>query len=74
MAIALRPEPRIIQRRCGGFLALSTSTRAPKIGVTADTEEEAREKLNAALGRWLEILDEATDNPAILRLEIRGPE
>jgi hypothetical protein len=55
------PDPRIVRRFCGGYLAISTSSDGPKIGVTADTEEEARERLSATLKRWLEILDDATD-------------
>ena len=56
-------EPQIIQRHCGGYLALSTSAQAPRIGVTADTEDEAKEKFHRAFTRWMEILD-GSNEPA----------
>jgi hypothetical protein len=59
--INLANGPRIVRRFCGGYLAISTSSDGPRIGVAADTEGEARERLSATLKRWLEILDEATE-------------
>jgi hypothetical protein len=59
MANGLHVEYRIIRRQCGGFLAISVSADAPRIGVFADTEEEAVNKLATTLSRWREILDGA---------------
>jgi hypothetical protein len=66
-------EPRIIHRHCGGYLALSTSSQAPKIGVTANTEEEAKEKLNATLDRWYEILDASLSRDPALQVFDQPP-
>ena len=54
-------QMRIIRRQRGGYLALSICS--PRIGVTADTEDEAKEKLNYTFARWMEILD-GLDEPA----------
>ena len=48
--------PRLIERRCGGWLAVSNSTAPLKIGVTADTEEQAREAFGQAVREWEAIL------------------
>jgi hypothetical protein len=45
---------KIIQRYCGGYLAISTDH--PRIGVEADTEDGARKKLVVRLESWLATL------------------
>jgi hypothetical protein len=45
-------SPRIIQRRCGGWLALSCQCEPIKIGVTAETENAACEQFHAAINEW----------------------
>lgn len=50
------PEPTLIRRRCGGWLAVSPRDESLQFGVTASTEEEARSNYAQALLRWREIL------------------
>lgn len=50
---------RTIERKCGGWLALSDAD--PKIGVTAPTEDEALAKLEASLSQWRATLKEARE-------------
>lgn len=49
-------SPRTIARKCGGWLAVSPPSLSLKIGVEADTEEEAVAKFYAAVSRSREIL------------------
>lgn len=49
-------RPDMIRRRCGGWLAVAPDGACFSMGVTAPTEEEAREKFGSAFGRWLEII------------------
>lgn len=58
-----RQEPRIVRRHRGGYLAISSAQ--PRIGVAAETEEEARSKFHSTMGRWLEILAGDQRPPAI---------
>lgn len=51
-----RIEAQTIARHCGGWLAVSAPDALVHIGVTASTEEEARQALAAALDRWEAIL------------------
>jgi hypothetical protein len=45
-------SPRLIHRECGGWLAVSGSSEPIKIGVTADTEDEAAEKYHERINAW----------------------
>jgi hypothetical protein len=45
-------EPRIVQRLCGGFLALSPDSEPIKIGVLGDTAENAAAKFEQSLTAW----------------------
>lgn len=56
--------PRMIERRCGGWLAVSPRSCSLKIGVTADSEEEARSEFRTAFVQWREMLDHDT-GPAL---------
>jgi hypothetical protein len=49
-------SPRIVQRRCGGWLALAPEGASLKIGVSADTEEAARDKYKTAVTEWRRTL------------------
>lgn len=49
-------SPRIVHRECGGFLALPGPREGIRIGVTAASEAEARERYAATRARALEIL------------------
>lgn len=51
MSDDLEIEPRVIQRYCGGWLAVSHRDSPIKIGVTAQTEADARKKFAVALRR-----------------------
>lgn len=63
--------PRIRERRCGGWLAVSLADAPLKIGVTADTEDQAREAFAQAVREWEVILtsdrshDESSDFPTL---------
>lgn len=49
-------HPRLIERECGGWLALSPFDAQIRIGVTANTEEAARHEFARSIARWEEIL------------------
>lgn len=49
--------PNLIKRFGGGWLAISPKGAFLSIGVTAKTEEEAREKFGSSYKDWLEILE-----------------
>ncbi len=44
-----RTTPKIIERKCGGFLAVSTEESRFKIGVQGQTEEEARQRFEESV-------------------------
>ena len=48
--------PRISKRTCGGWLAISAASSLLQIGVTADSEEEARAAFARAFMKWDAIL------------------
>jgi hypothetical protein len=45
-------NPRLVRRNCGGWLALPPRESSLRIGVWADTEEEARLKYRTAVDEW----------------------
>jgi hypothetical protein len=45
-------EPRLIERRTGGWLAVSEDESPVRIGVVGATEAEARERFHDALAQW----------------------
>jgi len=49
-------RPKLIRRKCGGWLAVCPSKAGLSLGVTAITEQEARDEFRFVLARWLEIL------------------
>jgi hypothetical protein len=49
--------PRLIPRRCGGWLAVSNEADPVKIGVTAASEAEATREFTKARERWRVILE-----------------
>lgn len=51
--------PSVVRRECGGWLAYSRPRALIRIGVTADTEAEARERYIRAIDRWGQILEGA---------------
>jgi hypothetical protein len=55
-AAAIQPE--LIRRDCGGWLAVAPNGACFSMGVTAGTEEEAREKFRYVFARWLEIVSD----------------
>lgn len=50
----------IIARACGGWLATTPKEHRFRIGVTADTKEEAELKLLQTIERWTETANEIT--------------
>ena len=48
--------PRIIERRCGGWIAVSGPGAEIRIGVTADSKEGALKKFEAAMLDWQRTL------------------
>jgi hypothetical protein len=50
-------RPKIILRAVGGWLAVSPPGARFKIGVMAETEEEAGRLFHAAWRRWDEIIE-----------------
>jgi hypothetical protein len=55
-------EPTLIQRECGGWLALSPRSEDLRVGVLAPTEAGAREAFEVELGEWRRLLESATVN------------
>lgn len=51
--------PRLRPRECGGWLAVSEPNDNLRIGVTASTEAEARERFAESVEAWLRLLDAA---------------
>lgn len=49
-------RPRLIQRKIGGWMAISPHNSGITIGVDADTKDEAIEQFRSMFSRWLEIL------------------
>jgi hypothetical protein len=54
-----RESPRIIQRKCGGWLAVSAPHEDLRIGVTAESEDAVRDKYQAAVTDWRRNLSAA---------------
>ena len=52
-------EPRLIERHCGGWLAVSGRDDPVQIGVEAPTREEAITLFNEHRARWEETLSTA---------------
>jgi hypothetical protein len=52
-------KPRLIERECGGWLAITASGDSPRIGVTAATEGEAEAAFGQAAQAWHALLREA---------------
>lgn len=52
------PEPEIIERDCGGFLAVSPRWARVKIGVTAPYAEAAKDQFAIRYAAWLETLNQ----------------
>lgn len=50
------PEPIVVERKCGGWLATSPNNARALIGVTADTEKEVVAEFKIVYARWLELL------------------
>jgi hypothetical protein len=49
-------EPILIERACGGWLAVTQPDDSLRIGVTADTEAEARAAFDEAVVAWERLL------------------
>ena len=49
-------SPRLVQRHCGGWLALAPESASLKIGVWADDEDTARVKYRTAVSAWHKTL------------------
>lgn len=45
-------NPLIIKRLCGGWLAVTRREVRLRIGVAADSEEEARKRFSEAVRQW----------------------
>ena len=48
-------KPQLVERKCGGWLAITPRGWPLSIGVTAETDTEARRGFEAALDRWSKI-------------------
>ena len=49
-------QPRLVHRRCGGWLARSAPEGLVQIGVLASTEPEARSAFEVASREWAALL------------------
>jgi hypothetical protein len=50
------PEPVLVKRVCGGWLAVSPQLYSLKIGVRSGGQDEARAAYSAAFNRWKALL------------------
>lgn len=48
-------KPELIERKCGGWLAVTPRGWPLSIGVTAATNADAKREFEAALDRWSKI-------------------
>ena len=48
-------KPQLVERKCGGWLAITPRGWPLSIGVTAETNAEAKREFEAALDRWSKI-------------------
>lgn len=53
--------PKLIERQCGGWLAISPACEPIKIGVSAETEQDAAFRYRVALAQWRMLLAPRTD-------------
>lgn len=58
-------SPRLISRRCGGWLAVSATNDLIKIGVTGDTEEDTRLLFVEAMKQWVKLVEDAKAHPLV---------
>lgn len=56
--------PRIVHRKCGGWLALSADSDPVKIGVLAPSHEEARTRFRVVREEWRALLASPTSGAA----------
>ena len=54
--------PKVIKRRCGGYLAISEEGCRFNIGVIAETEEAVRQRFREALQRWERLSQEERES------------
>lgn len=54
----LPPLPNLIERRCGGWLAISGASEPVKVGVVAETEAAAVELFASTIREWRRVLAE----------------
>ena len=54
--IEMVPRPRLIDRKCGGVLAVSPKYARFRIGVTAETRAQAEYEYWRTYVRWCEIV------------------
>lgn len=45
-------EPQVLERACGGYLAISAPGAVLRIGADGRTEEEARQRFAELVRRW----------------------
>ena len=57
-------KPRIIHRNCGGWIALSPLGSDLQIGITAATEQEAKDKYARSEAECRRLLSKPTDEPS----------
>jgi hypothetical protein len=56
-------KPDLRPRESGGWLAVTQPDDALRIGVTAATEAEARDRFDEAVGAWERLLAQAAEKP-----------
>ncbi len=49
--------PIVFDRECGGWLAVAPEQSPLRIGVTADTEQAARDLFDLVVAKWCETLE-----------------
>ncbi len=57
-------HPRVVERKCGGWLATSPVGAVLCVGVTASTEAEVRAKYSHSLKEWIDLVSDDFDKLA----------
>lgn len=54
--LLLQIQPDLIERECGGWLAVSPVNASIRIGVTGSTKDDAASRFALSIRKWVETL------------------
>ena len=59
--MALQALPDLIERQCGGWLAVSPSNLPIRIGATGQTKKDVIARYTLAMQKWIDTLSDIED-------------